>query len=106
MKSMHFALAAFALAASSTGYANEAYPSESTAFRAPTSSNVSRADVQAEARRASSSKQLRTDDAYPQFMVPAGSNVSRMTVQKDAITASANRSYANAAFDSNFIGGM
>ncbi len=101
MKAVHITLAAIALAASSATFAVEA-----VRFEAPTTSNVSRSEVQAEARRAAAAGKLRTDDAYPRFTPPAASNVSRADVQNKATLALGNSVYGEMSFDSNFIGGM
>ncbi len=101
MKSVQITIAALALAASSATFAVEA-----TRFETPSSSNVSRAEVQAEANRASQAGQLRTDDAYPRFTSPLPGTVSRAEVQHKAIMALSDSNYGDMSFDSNFIGGM
>lgn len=100
MKTIHLTLAALFLATSSAAFA-----SEGNRFEAPTTSNVSRAQVQAEAQRAARAGDLRTDNAYPRFEAPTTSQYTRAQVQEKAVMAMDHHT-DTLSFDSNFIGGM
>ncbi|MEO8278878.1 MAG: DUF4148 domain-containing protein [Ideonella sp.] len=108
MKKIHFAVASLALMTASGSFANEAYPTEGTAFRSQVTSpsTVSRAQVQAEARLASQNGEIRNDEAYPRFSAPSASSVSRANVQREAMMASESERFNHMSSDSNYIGGM
>lgn len=108
MKKIHCALAGLALIAASGSFANEAYPTEGTAFRSQmkSTSTVSRAQVQAEARSASAHGEIRNDESYPRFSAPPVSGVSRAKVRHEAMMASETERFKNMSSNSNFIGGM
>lgn len=98
MNTIRIALTAVALSATALAHA-----SEITDFAVPTSMTVSRASVQAEARRQLASNALNSNFAGPSTIVPPASMKTRDEVRKEIV---ASRARFDVVASNDQIGGM
>ena len=96
------------LAAISFAMVGAAHASDASNFPVPTGSELSRASVQAEARRALAAGELNYNDASGRIEAPmVTARVSRESVRQEAVAAMQNRQFGDRSLTSlYYVGGM
>lgn len=97
-----------AIAAVAFALVGAAQASDATNFAVPTTTETSRASVQAEARRALAAGELNYNDASGRIEAPMTTvQVSRDSVRKEAVAAMQTRQFGDRSLTSQYyVGGM